>query len=577
MMRAQLQAEFTYSSEEGPMIPNPDHDKKCRSILETAKEEYADLLLLPEYCVSYKLLEELIGNEDLWPDYQKLWCLPCQGIPWKEFKKWIGKIENDKVLVIKDALEGSGVKSNHFANVLFYCFTAESESGDKEQKLILVPQLKTQNMADGMYLCEGEGMVKGNVIYVIGGQEENRIVTLLCADSLNAEIQWEPLRDKAGGKSLTILHPQLNTKPKHDTFSGIRQKIFEYCTRSVHITCNWAAGTRLVKASDKGSAVGADEEKDDRFTMKIDLPWSCIYYKYEDKRAWEEWLSQKETFHQNGEKALYGAFMKSKRVAVWYAGPEEVIHLVRVKKPGCNAYAVLLPSSDVCVKKRFDFRKTGTSPEPGESVYSLLHNIPTLQKEYQDLAKKYLSEDQYNFPLFHGKKDEVEQFFALISLCQRNSVYEIDKDENLKGFSLLLDEAEREKAREGLRAWNELIRQIEKTGFPRHLESFQKDFQFSFAEADEKAPCGNIVRKSGEERLIAGVSPDTGQAERFVKSLCRDELRNYIGDDLDRAAYLVCVYGKNLISGEYEAIPRPNTDISCGTTSAYQGDITDGG
>lgn len=341
LMRVQMRAEFTYSCEGGPVVHSLEHDEKCRSVLEKARNEYVDLLLFPEYCISYKLLRNMVQEQDLWPEKNSLWCLPCQGIGRKDFYEFLEESKAQGIVVIADAVKEKMIEKNcYFVNAMFYCFI--SFDSEDEKKLVLVPQLKTHCMADPDYECEAGGMTLGSALYVIGGERDNCIVTLLCADSLNNEIQWEKLRNECGGKSLTILHPQLNTKPKHDTFSGIRHKIFEYCQDAIHITCNWAKGTRLI---------GDDSESE----IRIELSWSCIYYKYKDKQKGENRIKQRKNFNKNGEHALYGAYMKKKQTAVWFTTSEEIIHEVYIRSVSTDDYAVTQPREDVLAEKHFTF------------------------------------------------------------------------------------------------------------------------------------------------------------------------------------------------------------------------------
>lgn len=559
VMRAQLRAKFCYSEKEGPVVVSEDHDEKCEKILKKGKEEHADLLLMPEYCLSYELLAKITGDEELWPEQNQLWCLPCQGIKYKDFFQFIKNLKdmkNGAVVVLEDAIDPRRIaKPNYFINALFYCFTAYTKTGEK--KLVLVPQLKTQSMADREYLCEAEGMTLGSAIYVVGCREENRLVTLLCADSLNSEIQWEQMRKEAGGKSLTILHPQLNANPKHGDFSGIRQKIFQYCERAVHITCNWAGGTIL--------------ERDGAPSIRIGLSWSCVYYKYEDKGAAQEWFKRKDILEKNAEHGLYGAFMRRKLVAVWFADSNEVVQEFRVRKPCSNAYAVTMPKAEVAAVGHYDVHDFSEAED-----FCLLRGIPSLSKAYCELVQKYKDVEKYNFPLLHHKKYEVDQFFALASLRRPDSAYEIDEQENLSGWSLLLDEEERCRAQKGLRSWNDLIYQIEQTGFPKHLAEFRDDYKFCWMQEDEKRPCGNVTQEKGNGRLIMGVADDVNQAEWFVKQLCAEMLKDYIGLDSERAAYMVCVYGKDLLSHEYETFPKIDTSISSGEAGKFHGNITNG-
>ena len=81
LMRVQMQEDIYYSHNR-VYILNEDHDRKCASLLRIANRDGIDLLLFPEYCISINLLRQIASDKEMWPDEMKLWCLPCQGIPW---------------------------------------------------------------------------------------------------------------------------------------------------------------------------------------------------------------------------------------------------------------------------------------------------------------------------------------------------------------------------------------------------------------------------------------------------------------------------------------------------------------
>ena len=109
-------------SPKGVWIEDTVHDLKCRKILELANEEFYDLVLFPEYCISYDLMKSIITDRELWPDDTKLWCLPCQGTPKREFDAFIEFLRNNQDICLIDTAIADGVRPNPFVNAMFYCF-----------------------------------------------------------------------------------------------------------------------------------------------------------------------------------------------------------------------------------------------------------------------------------------------------------------------------------------------------------------------------------------------------------------------------------------------------------------------
>ncbi|MCI8585147.1 MAG: hypothetical protein HFI92_04470 [Lachnospiraceae bacterium] len=89
-----------------------------------------------------------------------------------------------------------------------------------KQFLCLAPQMKTQHMSDPACTCEVAGLTTGSKIFTLG----KRIVTFLCADTLNNDISCQDLQNEKLTNGIIILHPQMNRFPKHEDFSRVRRE-----------------------------------------------------------------------------------------------------------------------------------------------------------------------------------------------------------------------------------------------------------------------------------------------------------------------------------------------------------------
>lgn len=562
LIRAQMKAKFLCTAENGPIVKTEEHDKKCMAVIDCARNEHAELLLFPEYCISYKVLKKIIKNSVKWPDYGMLWCFPCQGIKTNAFFKFIQDIEKDEnVIVIKDAINENNIHKRNFINVFFYCFIGDISD---TKKLILVPQLKTQHMADRKAICEADGMTTGSVIYIIGNSKNNYLLTLLCADSLNSQIIWDDIKRKTCCRCITILHPQLNQRPKQDTFAGIRKRIFEFNINSIQITCNWAADTEII--------MGDDEHFE---KQNLALSWSCIYCKSDLMNHY--YLDKcKYILQNNADYFLYGALMREKKVMVWYTASDELVHSIQIQKPSADNYSIV-KIDGIIGKKSFVFSENGKMGEKKNS-YSFQKVMKKLPAEYLDFANFLLQNEHYKPALECQTKEELDLFFAMISLDKFCKVYEIDKDENLFGWSLLLTDEEVEKARTGFQNWSQLINYLNNQMFSGFLLDFKDNYEFQYVKEDEKKglPFGNFTQKNGEKRLIMGVSPDCETAERYIDYL-QKELKDYFGGDEGRIAYAVCIWAKDLKNGGIIVYPKNNISIFKGDIMRRTDNIADGG
>lgn len=97
-MQVQLKGNLTFSKIKGAYMRKEEaeeHNQKCKEALEEAAATGVDLLLFPEYSISYELLEDICTSEQkqmnsrVWPNNNTVWCLPCQGIEYAEFDNFI--------------------------------------------------------------------------------------------------------------------------------------------------------------------------------------------------------------------------------------------------------------------------------------------------------------------------------------------------------------------------------------------------------------------------------------------------------------------------------------------------------
>ena len=92
LLRAQMSGNIFFTTESVRL--GAAHDEKCRALLKLARQRNHDLVLFPEYCISYVLLGEIAENPDLWPRNKKLWVLPCQGVTNDCFESFLTKYSN---------------------------------------------------------------------------------------------------------------------------------------------------------------------------------------------------------------------------------------------------------------------------------------------------------------------------------------------------------------------------------------------------------------------------------------------------------------------------------------------------
>ena len=319
LLRVQMKGDICYCHKRGVWLLSPDHDRACKSLLKLAKKENYDLVLFPEYCISYTLLKEIVSDIKCWPSSHKLWVLPCQGIPNDEFEEFLDWCEAQPEICLIDNAWNWKVNKKQFVTALFYCFLVE-DTRENHPRLCLVPQLKTHPMGDGTCLCEQPGMTTGNMLYILNG----RLITLLCADSLNNQITWQDFQEQRITEGLLLLHPQMNAHPQNLTFRRLLNEMETHNQSGIYITCNWAEGTNIYPSSDSSNK-----------RLMIEESWSCIYRKHQDDVS-GRWEKNNSLWERNLKYDLIGTMKKKEHQEIWFS--DFHMHALAVNIPNVRAH-----------------------------------------------------------------------------------------------------------------------------------------------------------------------------------------------------------------------------------------------
>lgn len=552
LMRAQIREDIYYTLN-SVYITNETHDQKCVRLLHIANREGIDLLLFPEYCISISLLRQIAADKEMWPAEMKLWCLPCQGIPWKCFKVLREQLrEMDQILLIENAIN-SKVNQKKFVNVMFYCFRVWKED---RQFLCLAPQMKTYHMSDPTCSCEVAGLTTGSKIFTLN----KRIVTFLCADTLNNSISWQNLQREKLTNGIIILHPQMNRSPKHGVFSRVRSEMWNHNHSGLCITCNWAAGTRLINAA-----------KPDEKTECIDLSWSCIYEKNTDL-SFEQWKIN--TANARKESAyfdLFAAFMRKQKTEVWFSTSAEQAVMIILPNQTTNQHGVTtIPS--LKATDRFCWQENDWKPVQ----YSLtLEDRMKSNEVKNELGESVVIQERlepcYHFPFTEPDKYLVDRFFSITLPNATKALLTIDEDENLADWGILLDGSDFIAARDAFRDLYTLVcKALKGNTIPRRLYGLRKEHRFICEGSENSHPCFNVFAPSGKMLII--FAKDDIMAQRLLKDL----LEKAFNDNTDHAEHQLGIVYPDFTGEKFHFLPEYTSEISHGDHLIQEGDLTNG-
>lgn len=219
-------------------VRNADHaiaNKLYLHLLVQSCEQKVDLLVTPEYCVPWSIVEEVVTTNDYRPKQGALWALGCESITLKELSAYKAKWESQGVNVLYETPQS---QNKNFLCPLVYVFWVKNT--DNEPNICILVQFKSVPCGK---IFEVDHLYCGNDVYIFGnGTNELNFFSLICADVFeftNDQIQ------NYHNNSL-ILHIQLNEKPWHTDFTQYRNQLFSVGSNSrVELIClNWATGVK---------------------------------------------------------------------------------------------------------------------------------------------------------------------------------------------------------------------------------------------------------------------------------------------------------------------------------------------
>jgi len=267
--------------------------EKARNFLGVAKEEHASLVLTPEYSFPYEVLNELIDDKVKWPEQGKLWCLGTQGESRDNFNNILKRWENKADVEVVD-YASTRLHAKSFVCPLIYLFL--NQAG----KLVIIPQFKTESMADPRLSFEGSELCEGQTIFVfesVLNECENVFLSLICADAIG--VNSEEIFQAISKKSILLFNPQLNQNPRHERMLRLRDELINnnklYVVRILTLT--WSEKTQVMTP-----------------LLKFRSPWSAFFKRESGNLEDVKIRVNKENNHKNGT-----GYVLNNHVEIWFS------------------------------------------------------------------------------------------------------------------------------------------------------------------------------------------------------------------------------------------------------------------
>lgn len=288
----------------------------CSGFLSFAAQSHSDLVVAPEYCVPWSVVEEIIAGHHL-PPQGAIWVLGCESISPTDFQAFAQRCNVAGQCVFHhEPLDARQAAQRRYVDPLLYVFWTQDQDG--KPVLFLLVQLKTVACRDYRDV-EQTSLCLGRTVYAFNrGIGRMSLVSIICSDAFDFTEHIDEIHINC-----LLIHIQLNPKPAHTDYAAYRTRLCAVGTNShVELLClNWAQNIKEVKGGNKyadwnnvaGSAWYAPPAKfsaDDRlidelhrrglYYCLLDQRWHSFFLNYEGQII----QLQKQKLLFTGEQAL---------------------------------------------------------------------------------------------------------------------------------------------------------------------------------------------------------------------------------------------------------------------------------
>ncbi|MCF3536714.1 hypothetical protein [Stenotrophomonas maltophilia] len=299
---------------------------KATAFLKLARFRNIDFATAPEYLFPWQTLVEAAKN-GIHPRQGALWSICFESIKPDELSGVIEVLKDNKITVIEPVLAASG---GSFINLLCHFFWARDSNGNFIP--IAIFQAKTAPM--GGIDFERDGLICGTVIYRFGKADENRLICLICSDSLNPKFHPDVVEKVK--QNTIIAHLQLNPDPAAAGFRSYRDHFNCSAPRTVEIlSLNWAKGTAIAKGDSR---------------IPLILQPKSIYY-----RTLEGINESDTTITSNDQKGCYLTNFHRYRTAAYVFHPHENVFELKISKPLMIGAAAVARPTGIAVVARYEW------------------------------------------------------------------------------------------------------------------------------------------------------------------------------------------------------------------------------
>lgn len=220
----------------------------CSGFLDSAVHQHADLVVAPEYCVPWTVVEEIVAGRYR-PPQGAIWVLGCESISPSDLQDLGHRFQAaDHCVFLHEQVDPRQAVQRRYVDTLLYVFWAHDQNG--QSVLVLLAQFKTVACRDSLDV-EQTSLCLGQAVYVFNRAVGNMcLASIICSDAFDFTEHVDHLHTNC-----LLIHIQLNPKPAHADYASYRTRLCSVGSNShVELLClNWAQNVKEVKGGGRFS------------------------------------------------------------------------------------------------------------------------------------------------------------------------------------------------------------------------------------------------------------------------------------------------------------------------------------
>jgi len=476
-------------------------DRMCGQFLKKARDAEADLVVAPEYCVPWTVVDDIIVGL-VRPGVGALWALGCESIKPQQLRELRQRVEQSQgtIRLIHEPFVARQEAQKCYIDPLLYVFWCKDAA--ENEVLCLLVQFKTAPCKDEGHI-ELTSLYLGERVYKFNeGVNNISLVGIICSDAFSFTNELVDLHHR----NSLILHIQLNQKPGHPDYTTYRTRLFSVGSRSnSEVLCvNWARDVKWYEAS------GEVHKWDD-------IGGSAWYVPLPKFKATDIEI---DTLHRHG---LYHCLVGKQWHVFFLNYSPHALLLSKQKVFNSGLQALVQPiAPQVMTRLHWDpTDDTWTPEEPNDGFINLAGQYADLQVQLPQLLESSPLAVERALELLEGPDGNVITWFKVTEL----EALKVDAEESIRRVTV---HQETDNRRPGVKYRRRRVRcaqtavslAVQHVPWPPAVKDLAQGFRFRWLASDPHRNVEHLDGSGGAATLVyLGENPEIDRVQALYKKL----------------------------------------------------------